>query len=486
MALFRQTGLICEDSIVHGDMNTVLNKKLETSGVDYPANSWAKNVNIMAVMPTKTASGSLLTISDSADDVQLKEGKFNIAYNSNGLSSMAIARCKKNFFNEDTEEGTLNDTTGVPVPSSTQIRSKTFSACIGGAEYYIYVGSNQSIRVLWYDVTQTFISETINIANTTATAPNNACFFKIRGTNAYGNTYQNDISVNYPSSETSYEAYSGDTYPVSFGTTIYGGYFESETGVLTSTKASDGSDLATPVEYQLAKIDVMLKAGLNNLFCTTGTSEVEYYTESSGGGVTPIFAATVLVDNSEAATSFTLSDDFEDYDFIAVEITSTSLGTIRIVTLPEIITEIFTYSSGKCCFDFWNSNNYCCYSHSGRTWTRTNNRYTNITKITGYKCTNATVTKTTVYAKQGISATGGVITSQDSLFGYDYLFFATCSGDNTETQPCNTPIATGQKEIIEGATYVENKYNQTTIINISEFEITTWANWFMCIGVKYE
>ena len=486
MALFRQTGLICEDSIVHGDMNTVLNKKLETSGVDYPANSWAKNVNIMAVMPTKTASGSLLTISDSADDVQLKSGKFNIAYNSNGLSSMAITRCGKNFFNEDTELGTINDTTGVPNPSTTQIRSKTFSHCKGGQNYSVKVGSNNPIRVLWYDSGENFISETINITNTEITAPNNASLFKIRGTNAYGTTYQNDVSINYPSSETSYEAYTGNTYPVSFGTTIYGGYFESETGVLTSTKASDGTDLATPVEYQLSKIDVMLKSGLNNLFCSTGTSEVEYYTESSGGGVTPIFAATVLVDNSEAATSFTLSDDFEDYDFIAVEITSTSLGTIRIVTLPEIITEIFTYSSGKCCFDFWNSNNYCCYSHSGRTWTRTNNRYTNITKITGYKCTNATVTKTTVYAKQAITVGDGVITSQDSLFDYDYLFFATCTGDNTETQPCNTPIATGQKEIIEGATYVENKYNQTTIINISEFEITTWTYWFMCVGIKYE
>lgn len=206
---------------------------------------------------------------------------------------------------------------------------------------------------------------------------------------------------------------------------------------------------------------------------------------SGGGSVTPVFASTVLVDNTAQATSFTLSDDFEDYDFIAVEITSSTLGTIRIVTLPEVITEIFTYSSGKCCFDFWNSNNYCCYSHSGRTWTRTNNRYTNITKITGYKCTNATVTKTTVFAKQGISATGGVITSQTSLFDYDYLFFATCTGDNTETQPCNTPVAMGQKEIMQGATLVENKYNQQTYIYIDEYEVTTWANWFMCVGVKF-
>ena len=215
-------------------------------------------------------------------------------------------------------------------------------------------------------------------------------------------------------------------------------------------------------------------------FETTG-----FIIAGGGGAVTPQFSATVLIDNSEQNVSFTLTDDFEDYDFLEVEITSSSLGTIRIVTIPEIITNIFTYSSGKCNFNFWNSNNYCCYSHAGRVWTRTNNRYSNITKITGYKCTNATVTKTTVYDKQGIAATGGVITSLTSLFDYDYLFLATCSGDATETQPCNTPICTGQKEIMENAPIVENKYNQTTIISISEYDITTWANWFMCVGVSF-
>ena len=52
------------------------------------------------------------------------------------------------------------------------------------------------------------------------------------------------------------------------------------------------------------------------------------------GAVTPQFAPTVLADNTDLLTSFTLSDDFENYDFLEFEITSTSLGTIRIVTLP--------------------------------------------------------------------------------------------------------------------------------------------------------
>ena len=460
--------------------------------VGHPEN-FINPIKTMMVMPTKTASGSLLTISDSADDVQLKEGKFNIAYNSNGLSSMAIARCKKNFFNEDTEEGTLNDTTGVPVPSSTQIRSKTFSACIGGAEYYIYVGSNQSIRVLWYDVTQTFISETINIANTTATAPNNACFFKIRGTNAYGNTYQNDISVNYPSSETSYEAYSGDTYPVSFGTTIYGGYFESETGVLTSTKASDGTDLATPVEYQLAKNDVMLKSGLNNLFCTTGTSEVEYYTPS-GGSSEPTFSETVICDNSALGTTLSFTDDYTNYDFIKFEIYNTSsLATIFITTIPSIITEIFTYSNNRINFNQIASNQYVCYQKSTNTsWSKYGNRNQVVKTVTGIKCTNKTITPTSLYSKGSTTVDyAGNITLSDNFYNYDIIMYATHTNSyaQDETQPCNGCLYLGDINLcrswISPITLPVNYYNSTYSSSIYDNQMYSDGRIFCVYGLKF-
>jgi len=466
--------------------NTIRTKTGSADTIPYSVGHPENIVNpikTMMVMPTKTASGSLLTISDSANDVQLKEGKFNIDYNSNGLSSMAITRCKKNFFNIEGEtlgayllsDGTIrNDSTAVSWNLSDYIPVKE------GETYYFNPNTTagSSAKHGYYDASKEFVSS-INSGASSFTIPSGVSFMRF----SYRNT-STDIQLELGSTPSTYEAYQGTTYPVSFGTTIYGGYFESETGVLTSTKASDGTDLATPVEYQLSKIDIMLKSGLNNLFCSTGTSEVEYYTPSSGS-VTPIFSSTVLVDNSAQDTSFTLSDDYENYDFIEFEITSSTLGTKRIVTIPEVITDAFTYSSGKFNLNFWNSNNYCCYSHSGNTWTRTNNRYSNITKVTGIKCTNATVSKTMIFEKQSISATGGVITSATSLFDYDYLFFATCTGDATETQPCNTPICIGQKEIMEGCTFVENKYNQLNTFTITEFAVDTWVYWFMCVGIKF-
>ena len=225
---------------------------------------------------TGTAQGAIASFSTNTEK-PIVSGIFDIDYNENGVSGMFIGIAGKNLFNEDTEPGTLNDTTGLPVSSDTQIRSKTFSSCKGGEEYYICVGSNQSIRVLWYDENEIFISETINIANAVATAPINACFFKIRGTNAYGTTYRNDISINYPSDDTTYEAYSGDAYLVTFGDTIYGGTFNSVTGILTSTLDSDGTPLETPVMIEITPVDInTLADGITNIFCNTGDTDISY------------------------------------------------------------------------------------------------------------------------------------------------------------------------------------------------------------------
>lgn len=449
--------------------------------VGHPEN-FVNPIKTMMVMPTKTASGSILSITDSADDVQLKEGKFNIAYNSNGVSSMAITRCKKNFWSGSNTISKDDSQPYIVVPCFLKAGTYTISGNItsdtDGVRFYFRKGTTALIPL---DIETSVGHGTVTLTDDITEFR----FFGQRSNTGSNSASISDLMIELGSTPSTYEAYSGDTYPVSFGTTIYGGYFESETGVLTSTKDSDGTDLATPVEYQLSKVDVILKAELSNLWCNTGDCEVEYYTPSSGGSVSPIFSSTLLVDNSAQATSFTLSDDYENYDFIEFEITSSSLGTKRIVTIPEVITDAFTYSSGKFNLNFWNSNNYCCYSHSGNTWTRTNNRYSNITKVIGIKCTNATVNKTVVYEKQAITATGGVITSATSLFDYDYLFFATCSGDATETQPCNTPICIGSKELMDGCTFVENKYNQTNAFTITEFAVDTWVNWFMCVGIKF-
>ena len=47
---------------------------------------------------------------------------------------------------------------------------------------------------------------------------------------SYGETYQNDISINYPSTDHDYHAYNGQTYTTDLGRTVYGGTLDVVSG----------------------------------------------------------------------------------------------------------------------------------------------------------------------------------------------------------------------------------------------------------------
>lgn len=202
-------------------MNDVLNKKFGTS-IDYPPEGWPDDVNLLGPLPEGTATGPIASISDGADRVPIKSWIVNIDPNLTGNSAIECIQDGINLFNEDWEVGGLNDTTGLPNSDTNKIRSKTFSNIKGGVT--IYIKAPQPIRLLFYKADETFISETSNIRNNTFTVPSDAALFKIRGTVDYGTTYNDDISINYPSTYTDYHSHVAPTVStVNLGQTIYGG-----------------------------------------------------------------------------------------------------------------------------------------------------------------------------------------------------------------------------------------------------------------------
>jgi len=236
--------------------------------------------DLTALLPVNTASGAIANF-DTDLSLPLVDCKANIVASQpsgtptpssplaiSGYTGMNLTRCGSNLWDEEWEVGTINDTTGVPTSSTTQIRSKNFSHCQGGQTYYIKVGSNNDIRVFWYDSEQNYLSQTNNIKNATAQAPAKASLFKLRGTNSYGTTYNNDISINYPATDTSYHAYNGTTYPVSWQTeagTVYGGNLDLTTGVLTVTyKQVDLGDLEYDATGSLTSHYVTLSDAKND------------------------------------------------------------------------------------------------------------------------------------------------------------------------------------------------------------------------------
>lgn len=161
----------------------------------------------------------------------------------NGYTEANITRCGVNLFDEETELGILNSD-GTVSPSTTRLVTKNFIPIVGGKTYaFVFNTSLGRGRAAWYDANKTIIEYIGDFPTTTAiedrysleTAPANACYFKWCFTTAYGTTYRNDTSICYPTSETYYRHYTGNTYTVNFGQTVYGGVLDVTRGKLTVT-----------------------------------------------------------------------------------------------------------------------------------------------------------------------------------------------------------------------------------------------------------
>lgn len=163
----------------------------------------------------------------------------------NGYTEANITRCGVNLWDEEWEVGGIDDITGQNYVKADRIRSKNFIPIKSSETYYLSMPSN-GVWIYCYDINKTYISSRfIRYANNTFnfTLFPNAVYIRFEAFSEYGTTYNNDISINYPSSDTTYHAYNGQTYTIAFGQTVYGGVLDVTRGKLTVTHG--GSDLST-------------------------------------------------------------------------------------------------------------------------------------------------------------------------------------------------------------------------------------------------
>lgn len=167
-----------------------------------------------------------------------------------GWSGASVYRTGVNVWDEETELGGINSSTGQEYPATGAIRAKNYIPVVPGASYYLKAPSMTGFTDCWYDKDKNRISTTYQV-NGVKTAPNNAYFFRFGLPSSYGTTYNHDISINYPSTETEYAPYTGESFPVDWtdeAGTVYGGVLDLVTGVLTvewagySAKWEDGTD----------------------------------------------------------------------------------------------------------------------------------------------------------------------------------------------------------------------------------------------------
>ena len=165
-----------------------------------------------------------------------------------GFTGVNISRTGNNVCGCEWEDGTVNGSTGEDYDDGTQkYRTKGYFAIKGGSLYYVVDGS-QYKRVYWYDSGKAFISSNTTSQNV-KTAPAKACYARAVVEASKTPNPAATYAFNFPSTDTDYHAYSGETIPVSWQTEageVYGGELDALTGVLTVTHEKltfDGSDL---------------------------------------------------------------------------------------------------------------------------------------------------------------------------------------------------------------------------------------------------
>jgi hypothetical protein len=154
-----------------------------------------------------------------------------------------VTRTGANATDGITEEGTIDITDGTDKSQANYLRSKNYLPIKGDANYYGKADGNPSSFVMcFYDKNLNYIGylATAVVRNAVFTAPSGACFFRYYHTNG---DYR--ISINYPSTDTDYHAYTGTTVEIDLDGTVYGGELDVKRGVLKVTWfAADMGDLS--------------------------------------------------------------------------------------------------------------------------------------------------------------------------------------------------------------------------------------------------
>jgi len=154
-----------------------------------------------------------------------------------GWTGANVQRTGKNLWDEEWEVGAYSGTTGEKITNTTNMRCKNAIPVKPNTAYYCK--SPYAMYVFEYSADGTYLGYT-TILNNTMTTKANSCYMRFYLLAVYGTTYNNDISINYPSTITAYEPYHADTYPITFPSeagTVYGGTLDVVNGVLTVDRA---------------------------------------------------------------------------------------------------------------------------------------------------------------------------------------------------------------------------------------------------------
>ena len=161
------------------------------------------------IFPTFTASGAIASFTTA-----LTKPLVSVTA---AAGATTVTACGVNLWNEQWELGSYDDS-GLPISSNIVIRNKNFIRVPTNGNIYIATPTNGII--FWYDSNKAFISKEDFYTAGVKSVPNNAVWANFRMSGGYGSVYNNDISFNTPTTDTTYHAYNGQIVPVADATTL--------------------------------------------------------------------------------------------------------------------------------------------------------------------------------------------------------------------------------------------------------------------------
>lgn len=130
-----------------------------------------------------------------------------------------LLNTNRNIWDEITEIGSIDNTTGQNSLDGSNVRAKNYIDVLPDTTYYIGRFGTKATRYYWYDVNKGFIYSGTNsggAVNCIVTSPSNAHYLRVRSTDTYGNVYHYDccVSISDTSFNGTYVSHIEDKQPI--------------------------------------------------------------------------------------------------------------------------------------------------------------------------------------------------------------------------------------------------------------------------------
>ena len=206
---------------------------------------------------TATEQGNPLTITDAAETPFVEcVATIEATQDLHGYGKPWVGGAGSNKWDEEWENGAYNSS-GAKYIDTNKIRTKNKISVENYPTIFFCCTYVQTTHICFYDVLENFVSDLVHVGNNILTIPTGVAYMTFNMYNAYGDTYNNNIAINYPATVTTYSPYSNicpisglssidvniaasgidipETFSADLGETIYGGSVELIHGEKTKT-----------------------------------------------------------------------------------------------------------------------------------------------------------------------------------------------------------------------------------------------------------